>query len=165
MVFVTIENLVTFAPNIGVLVEREAVNEPPEKLAEAVRIAFSHMEDQPLVDACCGGCGPLADMGQISYETYLDLLRKCEIQQAAERAKKDHTRQRRAEFNSRRSDLVLKMIEAGVPYICAVSDCGVHEELTVDHIVPLSRGGTDDLENLQFLCQSHNSAKGDRKDA
>ena len=55
MVFVTIENLVTFAPNIGVLVEREAVNEPPEKLAEAVRIAFSHIKDQPLVDACCGG--------------------------------------------------------------------------------------------------------------
>ena len=104
-------------------------------------------------------------MGHISYETYLDLLRECEIQQAGERAKKDHTKQRRAEFSSRRSDLVLKMIEAGVPYKCAVPGCEVYEELTVDHIVPLSRGGTDDLENLQFLCQPHNSAKGDRKDA
>ncbi len=36
------------------------------------------------------------------------------------------------------------------------------EDLTIDHIAPLSKGGTDDLDNLRFLCRSHNSKKGDR---
>ncbi len=34
--------------------------------------------------------------------------------------------------------------------------------LTVDHIVPQSRGGTDHLDNLQLLCGACNSLKGDR---
>ncbi len=32
----------------------------------------------------------------------------------------------------------------------------------IDHIVPVSRGGTDDLENLQPLCWTTNREKGDR---
>lgn len=42
--------------------------------------------------------------------------------------------------------------------ICGV--CGTHEELTVDHIVPLSRGGANDDSNLQTLCRRCNSRKG-----
>ncbi|MXY70837.1 MAG: site-specific DNA-methyltransferase [Acidobacteriia bacterium] len=41
--------------------------------------------------------------------------------------------------------------------------CGIHfpfRNLTVDHIVPQSRGGTDHLENLQLLCGACNSMKG-----
>lgn len=34
--------------------------------------------------------------------------------------------------------------------------------LTKDHVVPLSRGGTDDIENLQPLHRACNSAKGTR---
>ena len=34
----------------------------------------------------------------------------------------------------------------------------------VDHIVPLSRGGTHDAENLQALCHSHHSQKTTRID-
>lgn len=32
--------------------------------------------------------------------------------------------------------------------------------LTVDHIVPQAKGGTDHLENLQLLCGACNSMKG-----
>ena len=32
--------------------------------------------------------------------------------------------------------------------------------LDVDHIVPVSKGGTDHLDNLQLLCPACNSAKG-----
>lgn len=35
-------------------------------------------------------------------------------------------------------------------------------DLTVDHIIPVTAGGTDDDENLQTLCRSCNSTKGTR---
>ena len=34
--------------------------------------------------------------------------------------------------------------------------------LTIDHIVPRSKGGSDDMENLQLLYQACNSVKGNR---
>jgi hypothetical protein len=38
--------------------------------------------------------------------------------------------------------------------------CGDWHGLTIDHIVPRSKGGTDELGNLQTLCHSCNSKKG-----
>lgn len=43
--------------------------------------------------------------------------------------------------------------------------CGKGESeaaLTVDHVVPLSRGGSSDISNLQPLCKTCNSAKGSK---
>lgn len=39
---------------------------------------------------------------------------------------------------------------------------GTDVTLSLDHIVPHSRGGGDGLDNLQTMCQSCNSSKGDR---
>lgn len=41
-------------------------------------------------------------------------------------------------------------------------NCGSRRHLTVDHVVPVSKGGTDDRANLQTLCRSCNSRKGAR---
>jgi hypothetical protein len=41
--------------------------------------------------------------------------------------------------------------------------CGAVKNLTVDHIIPVLHGGTDDLENLQALCGPCNSKKGASK--
>lgn len=38
--------------------------------------------------------------------------------------------------------------------------CGDTETLSIDHIYPVSKGGTNDEENLQTLCRSCNSRKG-----
>lgn len=41
-------------------------------------------------------------------------------------------------------------------------NCGSRRFLTIDHVVPLSRGGSSALSNLQTLCEHCNKAKGAR---
>lgn len=38
--------------------------------------------------------------------------------------------------------------------------CGSTKELTQDHIIPISKGGTDRLDNLQCMCKRCNQVKG-----
>ncbi|MBK8514881.1 MAG: HNH endonuclease [Saprospiraceae bacterium] len=38
--------------------------------------------------------------------------------------------------------------------------CGSTENLTLDHIIPKYKGGTDNAENLIYACTSCNSSKG-----
>lgn len=38
--------------------------------------------------------------------------------------------------------------------------CGKKTKLEADHVVPLSRGGSNDIANIQPLCRSCNSSKG-----
>ncbi|MEQ9105279.1 MAG: HNH endonuclease [Rhodothermales bacterium] len=40
--------------------------------------------------------------------------------------------------------------------------CGSREKLTIDHVVPRSRGGKDTWENLVAACVPCNNRKGDR---
>lgn len=42
--------------------------------------------------------------------------------------------------------------------------CGATEDLTIDHIIPRSKGGSSEPVNLQTLCRSCNTSKSNRLD-
>lgn len=50
-----------------------------------------------------------------------------------------------------------------LPRICAL--CGSTDALTLDHIVPFSRGGTNLLGNVRLLCHRCNQSKRDMLDS
>lgn len=78
--------------------------------------------------------------------------------QAKKKAKVKYTKRRRSTFSQKRDQLILALIERD-GYECA--KCGEVDNLSIDHIMPLSKGGSDELDNLRLLCRKHNSAKGD----
>lgn len=67
---------------------------------------------------------------------------------------------RRIEFNKLSNERKLLLIERD-GHECKICKAQMH--LTVDHVMPLSRGGSDDLKNLQLLCKSCNSQKSNKR--
>ena len=75
MPLINIGRLVTFAPNVGVLVHEDALKLDPAELARVLRVAWNHMKDESLRDACLGGIGPLAEYSELTLEKYLGIQR------------------------------------------------------------------------------------------
>lgn len=164
-ILVSINDAVSFSPSVGVLLGKGAAHLSPAELHHAVQIAFRYINEPVLIDAACGGVGPLASYSNIDFNDFLAVVQQAKAQEATFHAKKTLTKYRRQQFNAARDALALRMIDAGIPYVCVREGCGESEELTIDHIVPLSRGGSDELTNLRFMCRSHNAQKGDRLEA
>jgi 5-methylcytosine-specific restriction endonuclease McrA len=55
------------------------------------------------------------------------------------------------------SNLELKRL-----YESPCAQCGNKQEITIDHIIPISRGGRHAIGNLQPLCKHCNSSKKDK---
>lgn len=101
----------------------------------------------------------LFDTQDRNVKKALEIIKE-EYQKMVEKAhKKMFIRARRSEFAKNRDHLMLALIQRD-GFKCA--ECGTVDGLTIDHILPLSKGGSDDLDNLQLMCQTHNSKKGDR---
>lgn len=63
----------------------------------------------------------------------------------------------RYEFSRLRDRLHIGLVAKAAPRCI---ECGTYRNLTMDHVVPLARGGQNTIANLQWLCQSCNSKKG-----
>lgn len=73
-------------------------------------------------------------------------------------------RRRSRKINAEGSHTHEQWIELKNQYGCRCVRCQKHEsevKLTQDHIIPLSKGGTDYIDNIQPLCFSCNSSKQD----
>jgi 5-methylcytosine-specific restriction endonuclease McrA len=60
----------------------------------------------------------------------------------------------------------LKLFHQGFPVICGICGLGISQsaDITVDHILPKSKGGSNRVENLQPAHLSCNNIKGDVED-
>jgi hypothetical protein len=92
-------------------------------------------------------------------ELELDWVSKERQIEAQKLAKAEYSQRRRSEFSRNYDQLMLALIQRD-GYRCVI--CDTIEDLTIDHIIPLSKGGTDELSNLRILCRTHNSSKGDK---
>lgn len=101
--------------------------------------------------------GPIQELRQEEYDW------EKEDQERLEKIRKEEERDRLGRSAPTRkqisSNLRWKIWERD-NFTCQI--CGVRRNLTIDHIVPVNAGGTDDPDNLQTLCASCNSKKGTR---
>ena len=73
-------------------------------------------------------------------------------------AAKVHSRRARKRKNGGKLTTAdIKFLKATFPFCVR---CGIDVNLSIDHVIPLVRGGRNDIENIQILCRSCNSSKG-----
>ena len=107
----------------------------------------------------------LADKG-LSFTDAIEFARLAAVEKprsaSAERTAK--YRQRRDLTDQEWAELSRQVIERD-GWIC--SYCDIDTSISdvrhaIDHVYPLSRGGTNELDNLCMSCQPCNSSKGDK---
>jgi len=79
----------------------------------------------------------------------------------AKKAKRDWQKRRAVKCNAEGNGITpeqWKMVMGEFGYRCAY--CSQQKPLAMDHIVPLSKGGRHDLDNVVPACQPCNSSKG-----
>src|SRR3989304_4942594 len=133
----------------------------PARLQDSIQKAINYSGHQLLSEALSNKW-PTGENGWITFERFIENVRKIEARSVNRAAKQYNTAIRRAEFDASRSQIILEMLDAGISYSCAHPGCAENINLTIDHIKPLSRGGSDNILNLQFMCHQHNSKRGDR---
>lgn len=100
------------------------------------------------------------ELDGLTIEQAKEYVRKKQQERRAKEIKKRLVKKRRSDFSAKRAQLLLALIDRD-GYVCQYPDCDTQDDLTIDHIIPLSRGGSDELANLRLLCRKHNAEKGD----
>lgn len=86
---------------------------------------------------------------------------------AAERDRQQKEEARAEQLKYSKNDGIRRAAQVHLPALIErdgnyCQRCGTTEKLSIDHIFPLSKGGTNEFGNLQLLCNKCNSAKGAR---
>jgi hypothetical protein len=126
---------------------------------------FRHPQSVTLIRATVSYTSP---QGRNSYSRHLDLtfeqLRNEFATAIAVRSQQSTTAYLRQQERSRITAGVRSRVLARDHYRC--KHCGISADLGavlhIDHIIPISKGGTSDLGNLQTLCQDCNLGKSNR---
>ena len=96
---------------------------------------------------------------QENYEHVLEIERASRAKnKEKQRPFKNEKQMRRARIQKERSFLILPK-ELKKLYSQPCSACGVEDNQSIDHIIPLSRGGLHSIGNLMTLCRSCNASK------
>lgn len=142
--FVHLDSLAPDGPVIGVLSNRA--------FRAWMRLLVTSGAQQPY---------GVADDGQVAA---LPAALRDELQSSGALSPEGHVfgfRGRRSRgFRRRIPSAVRRAVYSRDRWACVL--CGARERLTLDHVLPWSRGGTDDVLNLQTLCLSCNCRKGAR---
>lgn len=97
-----------------------------------------------------------------------------EVKARAAGWKKRNPEKMRAFENNRRARLLSQGVMPADAYRrlanffgeqCMYPGCEAVEKLHIDHVVPLSKDGSNTLDNAQLLCAHHNTSKGNRSSA
>lgn len=115
---------------IDELYERKAINQPLES-------RYRHWQNKRVFKEYWVSCDD-------SVEVALEIIRKNEPREKITKKKI--------------SKKVRQAVMQRDGYQCQV--CRDTDDLCLDHIIPESKGGTKDINNLQVLCRSCNSKKG-----
>lgn len=143
----------------GVLVDRCAISLPEDELKRAITVAHKVIEDPLVLEDHCSGSGVFVTKFYWTYEEYLETRRR-KVERQERAPKMASPRQRKAirdEFVRNRKRLKRAMLESGLSFECA--SCKAADDVCIDHIIPVSHGGTNDMKNLQFLCRRCNGIK------
>lgn len=66
-------------------------------------------------------------------------------------------------YGGSRSRRLMELVYSEMDDVCFLGGERIPEgQRTVEHVIPRSLGGTDDLDNLRPACKSHNAARGNR---
>ena len=93
---------------------------------------------------------------------------KLRAKAANSRYKKSHPEVGRQNFHRRRArkigNGVFKIIPKDLQRLqrTPCQECGTMKKLTIDHVVPISKGGTHSIGNLQSLCIHCNCSKNNK---
>jgi len=90
---------------------------------------------------------------------YKNLIKEKDSFKQKYRNLKGNCKNKKKKNKSPVSKRIRKVVFERDNYKCLV--CGTDKNLTLDHIIPRSKGGSNKINNLQVLCKYCNLAKGD----
>lgn len=108
-------------------------------------------------------------IGRKSYELHADARRQYSVEYFRQhpeksRAASNRRRARKLASGGSHTDAEWETLKAFYEYKCL--RCGKSEpeiRLTRDHVIPLTQGGTDSIDNVQPLCARCNSKKNNKR--